>query len=68
MKEKNISVAAIQETKLTAKSNFPFNHGDYSIIRKDRNTGGGGLAFIIENSIKYKTTTLPPPKGWRQYH
>lgn len=37
-------------------------HKETTIIRCDRNSSeGGGLAFIIKNTAKYKTTSLPPP-------
>lgn len=66
MKKNGISIAAIQETKLTSKSNFSSSQGDYIIIRQDRGNDGGGLAFIIENSVRYKSTTIPPPPSTDQ--
>ena len=58
----SIMIAAIQETKLSKKSKLPSNIGEFSVVRKDRTSdAGGGLCFIIHNSIKYQTLDLPPP-------
>ena len=46
----NVKVAAIQESKLTAKSRSP-NIQNYTLVRHDRRQGpGGGLLFFIHNS------------------
>ena len=59
MEQEHLKVAAIQETKFTCKSK-PVNDPNYTIIRKDRSTNkGGGLAFIVHNSISYKLLNLP---------
>lgn len=63
MHDNGIKVAAIQETKLTEKSQFPSMKSGHTIVRKDRGVGGGGLAFIIEESVLYKTTPLPNPSN-----
>ncbi|KAI5753538.1 hypothetical protein M8J77_001119 [Diaphorina citri] len=62
MTQNNIQIGAIQETKLNPSSKFPNTHGHFSIIRHDRPNSerGGGLAFIIHDSILYKTFMLPP--------
>lgn len=57
MKNSYTLVAAIHETKQSSKLKFDSNHGEYLIIRYDKKTEGG-LAFIIENSVKYKTGNL----------
>ena len=44
-------MAAIQESKLTAKSRSP-NIQNYTLVRQDRRLGpGGGLLFFIYNSV-----------------
>lgn len=63
MNDNEIKLAAIQETKLNEKSQFPSIKSGYTILRKDRVDAGGGLAFIIENSVLYKTTSLPTPRN-----
>jgi len=49
--KENIHVAALQETKLSAKSciNIP----NFTLIRQDRTAFGGGLAFHVNHSIKF---------------
>ena len=56
----DIKLAAIQETKLTAKSRDP-NFGSYTVLRQDRpaNREGGGLAFLIHEDIVYTPMQLP---------
>ena len=55
LKKNQISVAAIQESKLRKKSKTPVFQG-YSVIRKDRprDDGGGGLLTLVEESIEYE--------------
>ena len=55
MIEKNIKIAAFQETKLN--NNIQLNDlGNFTLIRKDRLTdSGGGLAFLIHNSIQFQS-------------
>ena len=49
----DIKVAAIQESKLTAKSRSP-NIQNYTIVRQDRRQGpGGGLLFFIHNTVSF---------------
>ena len=54
MKDKNIKIAAFQETKLNG--NIQLNElGDYTIVRKDRQKdAGGGLAFLIHKDIRFQ--------------
>lgn len=57
----NIFIAAVQETRLTERSNLS-SRDNFTILRKDRGKNtGGGLAFILHNSVKYQTVTLPIP-------
>ena len=52
MKDNKIKIAAIQESKLNDKALLP-DLGDFYLIRKDRQRdAGGGLAFIVHNSIQ----------------
>ncbi|XP_059220579.1 uncharacterized protein LOC131995697 [Stomoxys calcitrans] len=54
MTRKSISVAAIQEIKLTNTCSLYSCHG-YNVLRKDRSrNGGGGLAFVIHHSVQYR--------------
>ena len=49
----DVKVAAIQESKLTAKSRSP-NIQIYTLVRQDRRKGpGGGLLFLIHNSVSF---------------
>ncbi|KAI5727897.1 hypothetical protein M8J77_008348 [Diaphorina citri] len=62
METNDILVAAIQETRLTVNSNL-VSRDNYSILRKDRGKNtGGGLAFIIHNSVQYSSVTIPTPR------
>ena len=46
-------MAAIQESKLTAKSRSP-NIQNYTLVRQDRRQGpGGGLLFFIHNTVSF---------------
>ncbi|KAI5731922.1 hypothetical protein M8J77_018439 [Diaphorina citri] len=57
----NIKLAAIQETKLTARSNLSERFG-YTFVRQDRTQDeGGGIAFIIHNTLSYQPKALPNP-------
>ena len=61
MKVNKIKIAAIQETKLNDSSSLP-DLGEFILIRKDRQTdAGGGLAFIVHNSIQYQKLPDTPP-------
>ena len=55
----NVKVAAIQESKLTAKSRSP-NIQNYTLVRHDRRQGpGGGLLFLyIHNSVSFTRKSL----------
>ena len=54
----NVKVAAIQESKLTAKSRSP-NIQNYTLVRQDRRLGpGGGLLFLIHNSVSFTRKPL----------
>ena len=55
----NVKVAAIQESKLTAKSRSP-NIQNYTLVRHDRRQGpGGGLLFLyIHNSVSFTRKPL----------
>ncbi|WP_333764851.1 reverse transcriptase domain-containing protein [Streptomyces sp. IBSBF 2390] len=60
MEQNNISIAAIQETKLSLNSRL--NVPDYTLVRKDRGERrGGGVMFIIKNNIQYRQVALSPP-------
>ena len=59
------SIAAIQETHLRPNTTLRIPSG-FSIVRKDRpcNRGkGGGLAFIIKESVFHRVLSLPTPPG-----
>jgi hypothetical protein len=61
MKDKNIKIAAIQESKLNSNSILP-ELGDYELIRKDRiKDAGGGLAFLIHKDVRYESLPDLPP-------
>jgi hypothetical protein len=57
----NVKIAALQETKLTDRSKDPDFGPDYTLLRKDRGRGGGGLAFLIHKSIPFTPLTLDIP-------
>lgn len=61
MDSNNILIAALQETKLTARSHI--STPNHAIVRLDRDRGGigGGIAFLIHKSIMYSSITLPDP-------
>ena len=53
MDRKDIKIAAIQETKLTSRNKLTYS-SNYTLIRLDRDrNAGGGIAFILHNSVKY---------------
>jgi len=60
LKEHFIKVAALQETKLDPLTPSPSFHG-YTLIRRDRNQFGGGVAFLIHHSIQYNNLPNPLP-------
>ena len=54
----NVKVAAIQESKLTAKSRSP-KIQNYTLVQQDRRQGpGGGLLFFIHNSVSFICKSL----------
>ena len=54
----DVKVAAIQESKLTAKLGSP-NIQNYTVVRHDRRQGpGGGLLFFINNSVSFTRKSL----------
>lgn len=62
MEDNDILLAAIQETKLTHRSKLT-NIGQFSLVRKDRGSNkGGGLAFIIHDSLTYRPFSPPPTR------
>ena len=59
MQAHNILIAAIQETKLNAKSKID-KINNFSLLRADRSANkGGGVAFLIHDSVPFKL--IPPP-------
>ena len=51
MKENDVKIAALQETKLSDKSKIS-DFSDYTLVRKDRKKDtGGGLAFLVNKTI-----------------
>ena len=50
--EYQIDVAMIQETKLDQSTRDPSIPG-YSMVRKDRDSHGGGIAILIKENLKY---------------
>ena len=58
MRQHNIVVAAVQETKLTSNSSLQSCNG-YNVLRKDRTrSNGAGIAFIIHNTVQYRALSL----------
>ena len=62
MKEKDIKIAAFQETKLNNSVQMD-DMGDFTLIRKDINRdAGGGLAFLVHNSLQFQPLPdIPDP-------
>ena len=63
LEQNNIHVAVLQETKYTSKSKQKPTP-NYQLIRKDRgnNIKGGGLAFIIHDTVPFKIIHQTAPK------
>ena len=60
---RKIKVAALQETKLTAKGKDPVFE-DYTIVRKDRGSGAaGGLMFLVHHTIPFTPVDENTPPG-----
>jgi exonuclease III len=63
MQKHTITVAAIQETKLTARTKLPLTPG-YTLVRADRGRNkGGGLAYLIHDSVPFREYKLTQPPG-----
>ena len=59
MENNKIDIAALQETKLTGKSNIK-NTPNYTMVRKDRGTNkGGGIAFLIHEDLNFQLDVTP---------
>ncbi len=59
MENKKILIAAIQETKLTSKSNHP-KTPNYTFVRQDRGVNkGGGLAFLVHKDVSFTLEKTP---------
>ena len=53
LKQRNVLVACIQETKLTPASSLP-DFPNFAAVRRDRpGRGGGGLITLVHHSITY---------------
>lgn len=52
IKQNNIQVVSINETKLADTDQL--NIKNYNIIRKDRNSHGGGVAILINDQLEYE--------------
>lgn len=58
--DNDLDIVGLSETWL--KTSFPnrgVNITDYSLVRKDRCSRGGGVAFYIKKSIKFKVLECP---------
>ena len=55
----DIKIIALQETKLSPNSRIP-NFPNFTLLRKDRNCHGGGLALFIHHSINFAHVNLTP--------
>ena len=63
LRTRKIKVAALQETKLTAKGKDPVFE-DYTVVRKDRGSGaGGGLMFLVHQTIPFTPVDENTPPG-----
>ena len=55
MSLKPLDILAVNETKLSSSiSDELINIIGYQVVRKDRNTAGGGVCFYVRNSINFK--------------
>ena len=54
IKKNNIHIISINETKLASTDKIQISN--YNIIRKDRNSQGGGVAIFINEQIEYQET------------
>ncbi|KAH7693436.1 hypothetical protein AAVH_39528, partial [Aphelenchoides avenae] len=55
--ERDILVAVLQETKLGPKQKTP-KFSNYTIVRKDRTTHGGGLAILVHHRLVFTERAL----------
>ncbi|KAH7716799.1 hypothetical protein AAVH_15748 [Aphelenchoides avenae] len=60
--ERNILVAVLQETKLGPKQKTP-KFSNYTIVRKDRTTHGGGLAILVHHRLVFTERALVEVPG-----
>ena len=60
MERNRVHVAAVQETKLSSRSK-PGSFAPYTLIREDRKSHGGGLAFLVHQSVMFRK--LPTPSN-----
>ena len=59
--KEDIKIAALQETKLSKQSTNP-NTGCFTLVRRDREgKGGGGLAFLVHNTLNFQQVPEPIP-------
>ena len=56
MNENNFDIFCLNETKLSVKTQIEFEN--YNIIRKDRNSRGGGVAVLIKNNLQFTHTNI----------
>ena len=63
MNVKNVSIAALQETKLTKNSKLSTPR--WACVRTDRPKGkGGGIALLVKKNVNFTVVTLPTaPNG-----
>ena len=58
LKDNNLDVLTVSETWLSPKvTDAEITIPGYSIVRKDRNSRGGGVAIFIRDRIPFKTRT-----------
>ena len=58
MNEKNVSIAALQETKLPKNSKL--STPGWACVRTDRPKGkGGGIALLVKKNVNFTVVTLP---------
>lgn len=66
MEQHNIQIAALQETKLSSRSNV--SSPNHSLIRADREKNkGGGIAFLIHNSVPFSIVSTPSPANTQEH-
>ena len=60
MIKEDIKIAALQETKLNNYTSN-LNTGCFTLVRRDRTgKGGGGLAFLVHDSLNFQQAPDPP--------